>query len=197
MSRHEIRTKATLSCLVAMLCPFVWVPIASAQEIPEIVATINLSKTDTQAVDQFYAALSKAGRHPFYLKLKIEPDQTAAGPGYALTRDLAFSGASTGVPANAANGANVCGNGNWGTIDNFATVFRLGFKPYQDTHSGVEITIGDRVRYPYHNMICTIEDYTSAQRTPLLVEGHFVVSIANIPTAIIYTLFPINPHSTQ
>ncbi len=182
--------KSPIACLAAIfLSQLVFAGVAQADELPEIVAVLDLTTTDSNATDAFYAALSKAGRKPFYLKLTLKPNQESDEAGYSLSRDPL---SPKGSP-DTSEGAHVCGNGEWGTIDNFRSAYRLGFKPFEDNHSGVDMTIGDRIRYPFHNMICTTEGYTSVQRTPLLVEGHFVVSIATIPTANIYTLFPYDP----
>lgn len=181
--------KRVLACAIAILFQLIPPNFASAETPPKIVATLDLARKDTAATDAFYTALTKAEREPFYLNLTIKPHQDADEAGYTLNADVPSANGSSGNTGD----MHVCGDGIWGTIDNFRAVYKLGFRPFEDNHSGVEITIGDRVRFPFHNMICSSEGYTSTKRTPLLIEGHFVVSKANIPTAIIYTLFPFDP----
>jgi hypothetical protein len=147
-------------------------------------AVLDYSNGSERAADAFFKALGANSGKGISLVLQIIPRQDAKDPGYALSRD----------PAAAGEGENVlCGQGNYGLVDNYASTHRLTFQHPKHFHAPTHIIIGDRKTFPFHGIRCGVEDHTTKELTHLHVSGSFVVTAAEIPTAISYTLYPYAP----
>lgn len=158
----------------------------SAHELPATVETISavLDFTDSKAktADAFFIQLENNAGKVIELDLTIIPNQEADNLGYALHAE--------GMAAK--KDQIICGDGNYGLIDNQTTNFELSFNHTLNSHSPTRINIGDRRIFPFQTVYCGIENYTSLTYTGLKISGTFVVFVAQIPTANQIVLFPYN-----
>lgn len=172
--------------MIASAACLSWLFIAPAaahdlqQTAAKISSVLNFSTSGSGAADAFFKQLESNAGKVVQLTLEIIPNQQSDDLGYSLSpeRDASQSGMI------------VCGDGNYGLIDNQNSGFELSFNHPENKHSPTKINIGDRRSFPFQTVYCGIEDYTSAAFTSLKVSGEFVVFFAEIPTANQIVLFP-------
>lgn len=58
-------------------------------------------------------------------------------------------------------------------------------------HAPTEIIIGDQRDFPTHNMSCSYNNYVEGGEVTVKISGHFMINIAEIPTALDYHLTPV------
>jgi hypothetical protein len=168
---------------------------AAVAPLPSVTAVLDYSKSgdggDDPAADAFFAELDRYAGTAIRLKLTIVPKQDPESPGYRLVRVFDTWGRlpSADLPAEILCGASVEG-GMLGIVDNFATVQRLDLQHPRHFHAPTRITVGDRARFPFQSIVCSAEHHTERELTSLILEGYFVVAVADLPTARSYELFP-------
>lgn len=152
-------------------------PASSSMKISGV---LNFSSPDSQAADALFTQLESNAGRIVQLDLEIKPRQQVDDIGYALISEQAGS----------ANNEFICGDGNYGFIDNKKAGLTLSFHHPENFHSPTTINIGDRYSFPFQSVHCGIESYTSKAFTSLKVSGAFVIFSADIPTATEIVLFP-------
>ncbi|PCJ92222.1 MAG: hypothetical protein COA52_07715 [Hyphomicrobiales bacterium] len=178
----------------------------ASDSIVEISAVLDFSSPDEAAANTFFEKLHANSGKAIWLNLEIIPHQPFSPliktenegskknvarildgqSGYVLREKARDS-----MPRN--RGDIVCGSGKFGGVDNYDQDFELTFNHPIHFHSPTTIIIGNRQSYPFHSIICGVEDYTRQELTHLHIKGAFVVMSATIPTAQEITLFPYNP----
>lgn len=176
---------AVATILVAVA---VAVSAAQAKDVagrPALVKVVlDYNKPSSRAADAFFKALDAHSGKAISLVLEIVPKQDKNDPGFSLAKDQRGSATSDKI---------LCGQDNYGVVDNYRSAYRLGFQHPENFHAPTEIMIGERTQYPFHAIRCGTENYTTKELTHLHVSGHFVVMTAGIPTANTYTLYPYAP----
>jgi len=169
-------TPLTLALIICLAAP------ATAHDQHTITATLDLSQTGAEnpAADALFEQLDASDGQVITLDLTLSPIKNASDPGYQL------------MPLQSNPEPVICGNGTFGTIENLQTLFTLDFQHPSHFHAPTMIHIGDRLRFPHHDITCGYGD-SGAENTSLRLVGDFIVETAGIPTAISYTLFPVNP----
>lgn len=147
----------------------------------KVKAVLNYDKDGAAAADTFYKALDAHSGRVIHLTLEIVPRQDAASPGYELSLDPPPAGEAEKI---------LCGNGNYGIVDNYRSTYSLSFQHPDHFHAPAEIKIGNRATHPFQAVWCGVEDYSSKELTHLHLSGDFVVMSADIPTAVSYVLYP-------
>ena len=147
-------------------------------------ATFDFSKPSSGPADAFFKKLDSAEGRTIYLTLEIIPKQQADALGYTLTR-MRSGAEQSGDKV-------VCGgeSGDRGLVDNYRTSYRLTFQHPEHFHAPTEIIIAPRADKPFHEIRCGAEGAGEQKFSRLQVRGHFVVTVASIPTANSYALFP-------
>ncbi|MFK8035132.1 MAG: hypothetical protein AB8B94_13395 [Hyphomicrobiales bacterium] len=167
---------------------FYWLALnlGSAHELPttikSISAELNFANSETINADIFFEKLENNDGKIVRLDLEIIPNQEPGNLGYTLHA----------VGMESEKDQFICGNGNYGLIDNLTTNFVLSFTHPENFHFPSTINIGDRRTFPFQSVYCGIENYTSLAYTSLKLSGTFVVFVAQIPTANQIVLFPYN-----
>lgn len=157
--------------------------VASAQEtVPVVSATLDYQKPDEAAYESFFAAVQSHDGKAIRLKLVIIPKQPEEEQGFDLREDAVNSAPVT------------CGRDHeMGIIDNLKKGYTLSFQHPVHYHAAFHAYIGDRTRYAFNSLVCGVEGYTTLDRTPLLVDGYFVVTAYQIPTQDNIALVPYDP----
>jgi hypothetical protein len=155
--------------------------LASADEdVPVISAVLDYAKPDEAGFEAFFEKVLGSGGKVVRLNLEIIPKQGQDGPGYTLQ--------------SSSNKTVTCNQEEWGLVDNLRTDYVLSFQHPTNFHSSFTAYFGTRMNYPFHSLVCGVENASGAEFTHLHVDGHFVVAVSEIPTQNVVTLFPYNPH---
>ena len=83
-------------------------------------------------------------------------------------------------------------NDHVGLIDNLNTQYEISLSNEDDHHAPTTIYVGDRLNYPMHSIHCEADMDAEDLSTKLVIQGHFVVATALIPTAQQTILYPIH-----
>lgn len=174
----------------------------ASDDIVEISAILDFSSPDEASANALFEKLHANSGKAVQLSLKIIPHQpTPPANKVVKTSAASLSDGQAGYVLKerkpdfiSENSTSiVCGFGKFGGVDNFGTDYELTFNHPSNFHSPTTIIMGNRQSYPFHSIICGVEDYTKQEFTHLHIKGAFVVMIATIPTAQEITLFPYNP----
>ena len=158
-------------------------PLA-AEALPLVEAVIDYSsEKGDDAADRFFETLNLNSGKTVQLDLEIIPRQDPDLPGYSLRTD----------PEPPAESEFILRGTTYGLVDNYRTRFSVSFQHPSHFHNPIEIRIGNRMAFPFHSIVCGAENSGSMELTRLHVRGHFVVETAEIPTALVYDLYPYDP----
>ena len=160
--------------------------LADDTALPRVVGMFDYKAGEgaEQQETEFEEVLSRHVGERVYLELSLLPTESIralevsrmAAPGEWQARELA------------------CGvESELGFIDNVTDSYRITFQPPYSNHALYDVVIGNRLTFPEQSLLCSTENYTSQESTPLRISGYFYVDRTDVPTAYTYLLIPVNP----
>lgn len=182
-----VRVAARLACcLPGLVCTPVALagaslPFGTPKGIATIGGTVDYSRRDAPQNWRFFDALEKRAGQIVYLRLKIVANSVDDYTVVRLDKKKPADDATCGK--NPTSG--------YGHMNGPKGLFRVAFQHPKHSHNPVYIVVGNRIDYPYQELICSVEGYTERAVAPLIIRGLYRIYAAEIPTAVQYELYPV------